>query len=108
MQYPIDYLIDVPLNDNSSLTSLQHHSTCSSLKNNTQMACTSPSKDMCPNSSLDHQDPSKLFHNDAFGHYYICLKKFSVPHHFDSTSTYYHECQIIGLWLENIQYGTSQ
>ena len=31
---------------------------------------------MCPNSSLDHQDPSKLFHNDAFKICYIRLKLF--------------------------------
>ena len=42
------------------------------------MAHACPSKDMHPNSSLDHQDPFKLFHNNAFGNYYICLKEFSV------------------------------
>ena len=26
------------------------------------------------NSSLDHQDPLKLFHNNAFRNYYICKK----------------------------------
>ena len=65
MQYPMDCLIDVPLNDNSHLTPSQHHSACSSLKNNTQMAHACLSKDTCPNSSLDHQDPFKLFHNNA-------------------------------------------
>ena len=82
----MDCLIDVPLNDNSHLMPSQYHSTCSSLKNNTQMASTSLSKNTCPNSSLDHQDPSLLFHNNAFWNYYICLMKFSVQHHFDSTS----------------------
>ena len=38
MQYPMDCLIDVSLNDNSCLTPSYHHSTHSSLKNNTQMA----------------------------------------------------------------------
>ena len=56
------------------------------------MAHACPSKDTCPNSSLDCQDPFQLFHNNAFGNYYICLQKFSVRHHFDSTSTYHHEC----------------
>ena len=71
MQYPKDCLIDVPLNDNSCLTPSYHHSPCSSLKNNTQMARTCPSEDTHSNSSLDHQDPCKLFHNNAFGNYYI-------------------------------------
>ena len=57
---------------------------------------------MHPNSSLDHQDPSKLFHNNAFGNYYICLKKFSVQHHFDSTSTYHHD--VTDYWLMAREY----
>ena len=75
------------------------------------MARACPSKDMHPNSSLDHQVQSKLFHNNAIRNYYIYLKKFSVQHHFDSMSTYHHEChREYSVWnaaVEALQFWTT-
>ena len=75
------------------------------------MACAHPSKDMYLDNSLDHQEPSEVLHNKTFGNYYMYMKKFTVQHHLESTSTSYIPpgmSQITGPWLENIQYGMLQ
>ena len=108
-----NWLIDVPLNDNSQFTQLDLNSTCSTLKNNTHMACTHASKAMHLNSSIGSSRPiSAFFHSDAFSYPRIPVQ--TLP----STSLdFLHNVQhlesswmpqIIGLWLENIQYGTLQ
>ena len=56
---------------------------------NTQMTCAHPSKDMHLDNSLNHQEPSEVFHNNAFRNCYIYLRKFTVQHHLESTSTSY-------------------
>ena len=80
------------LNDNSHFTQLYNNSTCSTLKNNTHVACTWPSKDMYTDKN---SGSSRLI--SAFSQWYfqillyIAGQTLNTPS-FDSTSTYHHEC----------------
>ena len=97
------------LNNNSCFTQLDIKSTCSTLNNNTHMAHTCESKDTCPYGNFGSSWPIS-----AFSQWYFLILLYMAAQTLNAVSFWFYfyisswMSQIIGLWIENTQYGMPQ